>query len=92
MVLEWQSAVDVAAVRAASPGGDGFDVLLGADVCYSQVRRLALQPRVMLGACLYATATSAAMCYSLVHCRVLQPRALSWAATSSTAVCYSNLN
>lgn len=36
MLLDWTSAADIAAVRAASPGGAGYDLLLGADVAYGQ--------------------------------------------------------
>lgn len=35
MVCEWTSAADLEAVRAAGPVG-GFDLVLGADVCYGQ--------------------------------------------------------
>lgn len=35
MVCEWTSASDLEAVRAAGPAG-GFDLVLGADVCYGQ--------------------------------------------------------
>ncbi len=36
MLLDWTFAADIAAVRAASPGGAGYDLLLGADVAYGQ--------------------------------------------------------
>ena len=35
MLCEWTSAADLAAVRAAGPSG-GYDLVLGADVCYGQ--------------------------------------------------------
>lgn len=36
MQLDWTSADDIVAVKAASPAGDGFELVLGADVCYGQ--------------------------------------------------------
>lgn len=36
MLLDWTSAADIATVKAASPGGRGFDLVLGADVAYGQ--------------------------------------------------------
>ncbi len=39
MRLEWKSSSDVTAVLQASPShGAGYDLLLGADICYSEVR------------------------------------------------------
>ncbi len=47
MRCEWTSAEDLAAVRAAGPCG-GYDVILGADICYGQralpAVRLVIQP------------------------------------------------
>lgn len=35
MQLEWRSKEDVDAALAASPNGQGYDLLLGADICYN---------------------------------------------------------
>lgn len=42
MLLDWSSADDIAAVRAASPSGAGYNLLLGADVAYGQAALPAL--------------------------------------------------
>ena len=36
MLLDWTSETDIAAVKAASPAAGGFELVLGADVCYGQ--------------------------------------------------------
>lgn len=36
MLLDWTSEADIADVKAASPAAGGFELVLGADVCYGQ--------------------------------------------------------
>ena len=47
MLCEWTSPEDLAAVRAAGPSG-GYDVIIGADICYGQQALPAVRELVVM--------------------------------------------
>ena len=64
MQLDWTSEADTAVVRAASPAGRGFELVLGADVCYGQQ---ALPALFSCAAALLARTSSAAFLLGIAY-------------------------
>ena len=56
MRCEWTSGEDLTAVRAAGPSG-GYDLIIGADICYGQQSLPAVRPALShLAGCLHGQA------------------------------------